>query len=88
MLTVRRSRAGDIEHCLAIVRELPDYFTDDVPVKVDSDLGAHPGWVAVDDRRVGGFAVVEQRAAEAAEIRARRQQAQSGRRLGAARRAG
>jgi ribosomal protein S18 acetylase RimI-like enzyme len=68
MLTVRRSTAEDIEQCLAIVRELPDHFTDDVPAKVKSDLAAHPGWVAVDDRRVVGFAVVDRRSTEAAEI--------------------
>ena len=68
MLTVRRAATADTEHCLAIVRELPDHFTDDVPAKVQSDLGAHPGWVAVDDQRVVGFAVVDRRSAEAGEI--------------------
>ena len=68
MLTVRRSVAADIEHCTAIVRELPDYFTEDVPAKVESDLGAHPGWVAVETGRVVGFAVVDRRSAAAAEI--------------------
>jgi GNAT superfamily N-acetyltransferase len=68
MLVVRRSAAQDIEHCIAIVRELPDHFTDDVPDKVESDLGAHLGWVAVESGRVVGFAVVERRSAAAAEI--------------------
>jgi ribosomal protein S18 acetylase RimI-like enzyme len=68
MLTVRRSAAGDIEHCIAIIRELPDYFTEDVPAKVESDLGTHPGWVAVETERVVGFAVVDRRSTGAAEI--------------------
>ena len=31
VLTVRRSAARDIERCVAIVRELPDYFTEMFP---------------------------------------------------------
>ncbi len=68
MLTVRRSAARDIERCVAIVRELPDYFTEDVPAKVESDLSAHSGWVAVETERVVGFAVVDRRSPGAAEI--------------------
>ena len=68
MLTVRRSAARDIERCIAIVRELPDYFTEDVPAKVESDLSAHSGWVAVETERVVAFAVVDRRSTGAAEI--------------------
>jgi ribosomal protein S18 acetylase RimI-like enzyme len=68
MLTVRRSAARDTDQCLAIVRELPDYFTEDVPAKVERDLGAHPGWVAVENERVIGFVVVDRRSRGAAEI--------------------
>jgi ribosomal protein S18 acetylase RimI-like enzyme len=68
MLTVRRSAAPDVERCIAIVRELEDHFTDDVPAKVESDLAAHLGWVAVDEQRIDGFAVVDRRSPEAAEI--------------------
>jgi ribosomal protein S18 acetylase RimI-like enzyme len=68
MLAVRRSTARDIERCTAIVRGLPDHFTQDVPAKVERDLGAHSGWVAVRTGRVAGFAVVDRRSAAAAEI--------------------
>ena len=68
MVTVRRSTARDIERCVAIVEGLPDYFTDDVPAKVERDLGAHSGWVAVGPERVVGFAVAARRSTRAAEI--------------------
>jgi GNAT superfamily N-acetyltransferase len=68
MLTVRRSAAQDIEGCIAIIRELADFFTDDVPAKVESDLDVHQGWVAVEGERLIGFAVVDRRSAQAAEI--------------------
>lgn len=68
MVTVRRSTARDIEHCVAIIEGLPDYFTDDVPAKVERDLGAHSGWVAVGPERVVGFAVAARRSTRAAEI--------------------
>jgi ribosomal protein S18 acetylase RimI-like enzyme len=68
MLTVRRAAARDIEQCVGIVRQLEDYFTEDVPAKVEGDLGAHPSWVAVETERVVGFAVVDRRSRRAAEI--------------------
>ena len=68
MVTVRPSTARDIERCVAIVEGLPDYFTADVPTKVERDLGAHLGWVAVRAERVVGFAVVARRSSRAAEI--------------------
>jgi hypothetical protein len=37
MLAVRPLTAGDIPAAVVIVRGLPDYFTDDVPGKVESD---------------------------------------------------
>jgi GNAT superfamily N-acetyltransferase len=68
VVTVRRSTARDIERCIAIVQGLSDYFTDDVPEKVERDLSAHPGWVAVAAGRVVGFAVADHRSTRAAEI--------------------
>ena len=67
MVTVRRSTARDIERCIAIVEGLPDYFTDDVPEKVQRDMGDHSGWVAAGPERVVGFAVAR-RSTRAAEI--------------------
>jgi GNAT superfamily N-acetyltransferase len=66
--TVRHFTDRDIERCIAIVEGLPDYFTADVPEKVERDLSAHSGWVAVRDERVVGFAVVDRRSTRAAEI--------------------
>jgi GNAT superfamily N-acetyltransferase len=68
VVTVRHSTDRDIGRCVAIVRGLPDYFTDDVPAKVERDLDAHSGWVAVGSERVVGFAAVDRRSTDAAEI--------------------
>jgi GNAT superfamily N-acetyltransferase len=67
-LSIRPSTEGDVDACVAIVEELPDFFTDNVPAEVRRDLGLHQGWVAVVDDGVLGFAVVERRSAAAAEI--------------------
>jgi GNAT superfamily N-acetyltransferase len=66
--TVRHATDRDLERCIAIVRGLPDYFTEDVPGKLERDLRSHSGWVAVRGERVVGFAVVDRRSADAAEI--------------------
>lgn len=54
--------------CAEIVAGLPDFFTDDVPDKVQSDLREHGGWVIDDAGKVVGFVIVERRGARAAEI--------------------
>jgi GNAT superfamily N-acetyltransferase len=58
----------DVADCVSIVRELPDYFTDDVPDKVMADLRVHQGWIATDAGRIVGFAIVERRSRRSAEI--------------------
>jgi GNAT superfamily N-acetyltransferase len=68
VVTVRRSTPRDIERCLAIIEGLPDHFTDDVPARVEREMGEHSGWVAVAAERVVGFAVVARRFTRAAEI--------------------
>jgi hypothetical protein len=40
--TVRRAKDADAEACVAIVRDVPDDFTDDVPDKVTTALREHP----------------------------------------------
>jgi GNAT superfamily N-acetyltransferase len=69
VLKVRRAETGDAASCAAIVRGLPDHFTDDVAEKVSADLGMHPGWVVTDANHVVGFAIVDRRSQRAAEIR-------------------
>ncbi|WP_165912890.1 GNAT family N-acetyltransferase [Tamaricihabitans halophyticus] len=68
VLAVRRAKPADAGDCVAIVRGLPEYFTEDVPDKVAADLLAHSTWLAVDGRTPVGFAIVERRFAHAAEI--------------------
>jgi GNAT superfamily N-acetyltransferase len=68
VVKVRPATDRDVERCIAIVGGLPDYFTEDVPAKVERDLGAHSGWVAVAAERIVGFAVVDRRSIGAAEI--------------------
>jgi N-acetylglutamate synthase-like GNAT family acetyltransferase len=65
---VRAARFDDLEACLEIVRASPDFFTEDVPVKVRGDLERHEGWVIVEAGEMVGFVVVDQRSSQAAEI--------------------
>lgn len=68
MLAVRRAVPADADGCVAIVRGLPDFFTNDVPGKVAAELRAHSGWVAANASGLAGFAIVDRRSAAAAEI--------------------
>ena len=68
MASVHAATAQDAVTCVAIVEGLPDFFTDDVPDKVRSDLRDHGGWVIEDAGGVVGFAIVERRGIHAAEI--------------------
>lgn len=65
---MRAARFDDLEACLQIVRALPDFFTEDVPTRVRGDLERHDGWVIVDAGEVVGFAIVDRRSSQAAEI--------------------
>ena len=67
-MEVRGARSDDLERCLEIIHGLPDFFTDDVPAKVRDDLERHDGWVVAEGEEVVGFAVVDRRSSEAAEI--------------------
>ena len=68
MLAVRRLVAGDLPAVTAIVRGLPDYFTDDVPGHVERDSAEHPGWVLGDSGEVVAFAITAEKSPGAAEI--------------------
>jgi GNAT superfamily N-acetyltransferase len=65
---VRRLVAGDIPGVVTIVRDLPDYFTDDVPAEVERDAAEHGGWVLAESGQVTGFAVAARKRPGAAEI--------------------
>jgi GNAT superfamily N-acetyltransferase len=68
MLAVRRFAAGDAAAAAAIVRGLPDYFTADVPAKVERDAASHEAWVIADSAAVAGFAIAARKSPAAAEI--------------------
>jgi GNAT superfamily N-acetyltransferase len=68
MRAVRRFRAGDAPAVVAIIRGLPDYFTDDVPAKAEQDVTSHEAWVVTDSGTVAGFAVVARKSPGGAEI--------------------
>jgi hypothetical protein len=57
MLTVRRLTTSDMSAVTAIVAGLPDYFTSDVPGRVEQDAAARGGWVLADGDEVTAFAV-------------------------------
>lgn len=65
---LRRATPADVEDCVRICRELPEYFTDEVADKMRADLGRHDGWVIADAGEVMGFAVVDRRTPRAVEI--------------------
>jgi GNAT superfamily N-acetyltransferase len=68
MPAVRRFAAGDGPAAAAIIRGLPDYFTDDVPAKVERDAASHQAWVLTDSGTVAGIAVAARKSPGAAEI--------------------
>ena len=44
MPEVRRFAGEDVRAATAIIRGLPEYFTEDVPAKVERDAAEHEGW--------------------------------------------
>jgi ribosomal protein S18 acetylase RimI-like enzyme len=67
-IEVRAATAADAAACVEIVRGLPEFFTPDVPDKITADMGHHESWVVADGEEVVGFAIVDRRSAEAAEV--------------------
>jgi len=65
---VRPFQAGDAPVVTAIVRGLPDYFTEDVPGKVEHDAARHQAWVITDSGTVAGFAIAARKSSAGAEI--------------------
>ena len=68
MSTVRRLAAGEAGAVAAIVRGLPEYFTEDVPAKVEHDAASHETWVIADDETITGFVIVARKSPGGAEI--------------------
>ena len=68
MPAVRRFAAEDAPAVAAIIRSLPDYFTDDVPAKAERDATSHEAWVLTDSGAIMGFAVAARKSAGGAEI--------------------
>ena len=68
MVAVRRFEAGDAPAAAAIIRGLPEYFTDDVPDKAGHDAASHEAWVITDSGTVAGFAVAARKSQAGAEI--------------------
>lgn len=67
-MVVRRAGPDDIPACAGIVRGLPEYFTEDVPTKVERDAALHQTWVLAGSGDIVGFTVVDRRSPGAAEI--------------------
>jgi ribosomal protein S18 acetylase RimI-like enzyme len=68
MSAVRPFQAGDASAATAIVRGLPDYFTEDVPDQVEHDAARHQAWVITDSGTVAGFAIAARKSSGGAEI--------------------
>jgi len=68
MPAVRRFAAGDAPAVTAIIRGLPDYFTDDVPAKAERDAADHEAWVITGPDGVAGFAIAARKAPGGVEI--------------------
>ena len=68
MSPVRPFQAGDAPAATAIVRGLPDYFTEDVPEQVEHDAASHHAWVITDSGTVAGFAIAARKSPAGAEI--------------------
>jgi GNAT superfamily N-acetyltransferase len=67
--TVRRFAAGDTPAATAIVQSLPDYFTNDVPAKVEHDAARHEAWAVTDPAgALTGFAISARKSPGGAEI--------------------
>jgi len=57
-----------IDACLAIAKELPQYFTEQAMVTMSQDLAAHLLYVAVNLKEVAGFVAIKRKNNHVAEI--------------------
>jgi len=68
MPAVRRFTTEDAPAAALIIEGLPDYFTEDVPEKVQHDAERHDAWVLTDSGAVAGIAVAARKSESGAEI--------------------
>ena len=68
MTSVRRFTTSDAPAAALIIEGLPDYFTEDVPEKVQHDAERHDAWVLSDSGAVVGIAVAARKSEGGAEI--------------------
>jgi ribosomal protein S18 acetylase RimI-like enzyme len=68
MSTVRRLADGEAPALAAIVRGLPEYFTDDVPGKVENDAADREARVITADGTIAGFVIAARKSPGGAEI--------------------
>ena len=67
-VAVREANAQDVEACVAVLAQLPNYFTPDTHEEVRRTFSPELAWVATRDEQVVGFVLVERRYPESAEI--------------------
>ena len=65
---VRIATEEDLDPCVHVVLGLPEYFTGDVPDKLRADWARCRTWVVAEGATLLGFAMVETRSPEVAEI--------------------
>ena len=68
MPSVRPARDEDLEACVAVLSQLPGYFTPDTYDELRNQFSAPNAWVAEDDNRIVGFVAAERRYEQTAEI--------------------
>ena len=67
-MQVLRGSKQQIDSCLSIARELPDYFTEQGIAAMSRDLQEHWLYVAVDSNHVIGFVAIQPESSQVAEI--------------------
>src|SRR5215469_12282107 len=68
MPAVRRFTTKDAPAAALIIAGLPNYFTEDVPEKMQHDAERHDAWVLTDSEAVVGVAVAARKSDAGAEI--------------------
>lgn len=68
MLAVRRFTAEDAPAAEAIIRSLPEYFSDEEPAQVLRDAADHQAWVLTESEAVAGLIVIARKSPGGAEV--------------------